>query len=108
MTWNFKARPFAPRKSEPARSPALQKSEPNLDKTYGVIHDNNNTEVREASHIDFAHKKRQLYVSLETPPPLPWKRQKCLSIHFWQRYGFLTFLISELRYTAVFSGYQDR
>ena len=69
MTWNFKARPFAPRKSEPARSPALQKSEPNLDKTYGVIHDNNNTEVREASHIDFAHKKRQLYVSLETPPP---------------------------------------
>ena len=33
------------------------------------------TSLREASHIDFAHKKRQLYVSVEIPP-LPLETSK--------------------------------
>ena len=35
--------------------------------------------VREASHSDFAYKKRQLYVSTETPdprPPTPLEKSK--------------------------------
>ena len=32
--------------------------------------------LREASHIDFTHKKRHLYVSLETPHPPPLETSK--------------------------------
>jgi hypothetical protein len=27
--------------------------------------------IREASHVDFVHEKRHMFVSLETPPPPP-------------------------------------
>ena len=62
--------------------------------------------VREVSHIKFDHKKHQLKVSFETPLiPNPPGNVKNIYRYFWQRYHLLTFSISELRYTAVFSCY---
>ena len=66
---------------------------------------------KEASHINFAHKKRHFYVSLETrhppppppPPHLPSTLRKVKNIYryFWQRYRFLTFLIPEWLHLAA-------